>query len=263
MRTAKLALAVTSLFVGIAADPALATVFPSGTIIVSNDFENQTNIGLGTDPTLFGTVTATNLPVNRPTAFTQANTAADAYVMTNNTGFASKHGEIYSGTASSGYQVDMGWGISALAISTGTYRVTWDASAGQVNKKGGHVMITAGNSFSWKNMFDLWFTSGGKFTVMGVTSNFSAYTANTPLAFALDLNLNTTNFNLAINGTKYVTNGVLQGFVATNLIGAITFQTYVLNNGPDYDGNKATFAIDNLKLSVAVPTPKGTMVCFR
>lgn len=98
---------------------------------------------------------------------------------------------------------------------------------------------------------------------MGVSSKFSSYTANTPLAFSLDLNLNATNFNLTINGTKCVTNGVLQGFVATNLIGSITFQTYVLNNAPDYDGNKATFAFDNLKMMVPVPAPKPTVICFK
>jgi hypothetical protein len=226
-----------------------ATVFPAGTVVVSNDFENQTSLGAGTDPATFGAVTVSNLPVNRPTSLAQAGTNADACVATNGMGFTSRYGAIYSGTSLSGYQVEMKWDFSALSISSGTHRVAWDASAAQTNKKGGHIFVKRAGSGT-NTMLDLWFTSAGKFTATGVSSNFGSYSSNTPVAFTMDLNLNATNFDLSVNGAKFITNGVLQNFAATNQVRQILFQTYSLNNPPTYDGNNSTFGIDNLRMIV-------------
>lgn len=248
-------------------------------VVISDTLENQSapNIGPGTDPALFGTVTKALLPLTKPTTFNQTGTAADAYVMTNSFGFSSKCAAIYSGTASSGYTPTFTWEVqpgkasaTTPSISNGTFRISWEASAAETNRKGGHFALystRASDGYGGGIMFHTSFLNTGYITVDGVTSPnvpFPAYSANTPLAFMLDVDFGTGTYDFWVNGVVHVKDGTLSPTNWTS-DGTLLFDSvkFLCQSYSFLDYNKATFALDNLSMTYLPPPPDCTVVTIK
>lgn len=249
-------------------------------VVISDSLENQNapNIGLGTDPALFGAVTKALLPVTKPTSVSNAGfpAAADAYVMTNSFGFSSKCAAIYSGTGNSGYNPTFTWDVQSTkasattpSISNGTFRISWEASAGQAAKKGGRFVLgscKASDGYGSGTIFTTYFAGNGFIAVDGVTSPdvaFPAYSANTPLSFKLDVDFGTGTYDFWVNGVVHVKEGTLNTtnwkLDATRIFDTAKF----LLDANSFDPNYATFALDNLSMTYLPPPPACTVVTIK
>ena len=246
-------------------------------VVISDSLENQAapNLGPGTDPSLFGTVTKALLPLTKPTSVSNVGTDADAYVMANGVGFASKCAAFYTGTASSGYAPNVTWEVQSgkasattPCISNGTFRISWEAAAAEANRKGGHFALystRASDGYGGGIMFHTSFLNTGYITVDGVTSPnvpFPTYSANTPLAFILDADFGTGTYDFRVNGVLHVKDGAFSNWT---LDGTLLFDSvkFLCQSYGFLDYNKATFALDNLSMTYLPPPPACTVVMLR